>query len=126
MTPSPRRAHQRFSGNLFAILHAHVREHDLGEVYVAPFDVVLENTSIVVPDLLFVSRDRPGIVSERGVEGAPDLIVEVLSSGTARRDRVEKAQLYARHGVPHYWLADPNFSPSFFPGLTIPLRSLWG
>ncbi|MBI2158578.1 MAG: Uma2 family endonuclease [Candidatus Rokubacteria bacterium] len=150
VTPSPRRAHQRFSGNLFTILHAHAREHNLGEVYVAPFDVILEDTSIVVPDLLFVSRDRLGIVSERGVEGAPDLIVEVLSSGTARRDRVEKAQLYARHGVPHYWLADPdgrsietfeltagryhrtgdlvgetNFSPSLFPGLTIPLRSLW-
>jgi Uma2 family endonuclease len=150
VTRSPRRAHQRFSGNLFAILHAHVREHDLGEVDVAPFDVILETTSIVVPDLLFVSRDRLGIVSERGVEGAPDLIVEALSSGTARRDRVEKAQLYARHGVPHYWLADPdgraietfeltegryhrtgdlagetNFTPSLFPGLTIPLRSLW-
>jgi len=150
-TPSPRRAHQRFSGNLFVILHTHVRERNLGEVYSAPFDVILENTSIVVPDLLFVSRDRLAIVTERGVEGTPDLIVEILSSGTARRDRVEKAQLYARYGVGHYWLADPTsrtletveltegqyrlvvslsgavvFEPSLFPGLTISLRDLWG
>jgi len=151
VTPSPRRAHQRFSGNLFVTLHTHVRERNLGEVYAAPFDVILENTSIVVPDLLFVSRDRLSIVAERGVEGAPDMIVEILSSATARRDRVEKAQLYARHGVGHYWLADPVgrtfetfeltggqyrlvvslsgaalFAPSLFPGLTIPLRDLWG
>ena len=151
VTPSPRRAHQRFSRNLLVVLHAHVREHDLGEVFDAPFDVILEDTSIVVPDVLFVSRDRLTIVTERGVEGAPDLIVEILSSATARRDRVEKAQLYARHGVGHYWLADPVgrtfetfeltggqyrlvvslsgaalFAPSLFPGLTIPLRDLWG
>lgn len=151
VTPSPRRAHQRFSRNLLVVLHAHVREHDLGEVFDAPFDVILENTSIVVPDLLFVSRDRLSIVTERGVEGAPDMIVEILSSATARRDRVEKAQLYARHGVGHYWLADPVgrtletfeltggqyrlvvslsgaalFEPPLFPGLTIPLRDLWG
>ena len=151
VTPSPRRAHQRFSRNLLVVLHAHVREHDLGEVFDAPFDVILENTAIVVPDLLFVSRERLTIVTERGVEGAPDLIVEILSSATARRDRVEKAQLYARHGVGHYWLADPVgrtfetfeltggqyrlvvslsgaalFAPSLFPGLTIPLRDLWG
>lgn len=106
---------------------------------------------MVVPGLLFVSRDRLGIVTDRGVEGAPELIVEILSSGTVQRDRVEKAQLYARHGVPHYWLVDPEaraieafelvegqyrrtarlageatFVPSLFPGLAIPLSSLWG
>lgn len=106
---------------------------------------------MVVPDLLFISRDRLGIVTDRGVEGAPELIVEILSSGTVQRDRVEKAQLYARHGVRHYWLVDPEaqtleafelaegqyrrtarlageatFVPSLFPGLAIPLPSLWG
>src|SRR3990170_3844884 len=57
-TPSPSRAHQRVSGNLFVILHHHVRERNLGEVFPAPFDVILEKTSIVVPDLLFVGRER--------------------------------------------------------------------
>lgn len=151
VTPSPSRAHQRASGNLFVILHHHVRERKLGEVFPAPFDVILEKTSIVVPDLLFVAQGRFEIVTDRGVEGSPDLIVEVISPGTARRDRVEKAQLYARHGVRHYWLVDPDartieafelaegqyrrtvhltgdtmFAPSLFPGLTISLRSLWG
>lgn len=125
--------------------------HRLGVVYIAPFDVILEETSVVVPDLLFVVQDRVGIVTDPGVRGASDLIVEILSPGTARRDRVERAKLYAKHGVRHYWLADPEarvlevyelsegryrrsagqaggdvFSPSLFPGLTIPLASLWG
>ena len=151
VTPSPNRAHQRVSRNFLFMLHTHVREWNLGEVFSAPFDVILEKTSVVVPDLLFVSRDRLGVVTDRGVEGAPDLIVEIVSPGTARRDRVEKAQLYARHGVPHYWLVDPDahsieafelaggqyrrtahvaadvtFTPPLFPGLTISLSSLWG
>jgi Uma2 family endonuclease len=151
VTPSPGRAHQEFVGNLFIVLKTFARTRELGDVFIAPFDVILEETSVVVPDLLFVGRDRSGIVTDRGVRGAPDLIVEILSPGTARRDRVEKAKLYARHGVRHYWLADPetralevyelsegqyrrtasladddSFAPSLFPGLTIQLGSLWG
>jgi Uma2 family endonuclease len=151
VTPSPSRTHQEFAGNLLVVLKPFVSAHRLGVVYIAPFDVILEEISVVVPDLLFVVQDRVGIVTERGVRGAPDLIVEILSPGTARRDRVEKAKLYARHGVGHYWLADSgarilevyeltegqyrrsagladddSFSPSLFPGLSIPLSSLWG
>jgi len=151
VTPSPSRRHQEFAGNLLVVLKPFVEAHRLGVVYIAPFDVILEETSVVVPDLLFVGRERVGIVTDRGVRGAPDLIVEILSPGTARRDRVEKAKLYARHGVGHYWLADPDarilevyeltegqyrraasladdetFAPSLFPGLTIALSSLWG
>src|SRR3989475_9769591 len=106
--PSPRRAHQEAVGNLFAILHGYVRAHDLGKVYVAPFDVILDPRTTVVPDLVFVVRDHLDIVAERGVEAAPDLLVEVLSPGTARRDRVRKLNAYARHGVRHYWLVDPE------------------
>src|SRR2546429_5637273 len=106
--PSPRRAHQEAIGNLFAILHGYVRAHDLGELNVAPFDVILDGRTTVVPDLVFVVRDRLDIVAERGVEAAPDLLVEVLSPGTARRDRVRKLNAYARHGVRHYWLVDPE------------------
>lgn len=151
VVPSANRAHQRFVGNLFVVLHAHIRAHGLGEVFVAPFDVILEQTSVVVPDIVFVSRDRLAVVTERAVEGAPDLIVEALSPGTERQDRVEKSQLYARHGVRHYWLGDPAFrileafelgegayrlsaslgaeevfAPTLFPALMIPLRDLWG
>src|SRR5205809_6259518 len=97
--PSPRRAHQEAVGNLFAILLGYVRAHDLGKVYVAPFDVILDPRTTVVPDLVFVVRDRLGIVAERGVEGAPDLLVEVLSPGTGRRERVREWNAYARLGV---------------------------
>jgi Uma2 family endonuclease len=148
--PSPRRAHQEAVGNLFAILHAHVRAHDLGKVYVAPFDVILDPKTTVEPDLVFVVKDRLDIVAERGVEAAPDLLVEVLSPGTARRDRVRKLNAYARHGVRHYWLVDPEaktleafelvegayrlaaavggddeFRPRVFPGLAISLPILF-
>ncbi len=148
--PSPRRAHQRVLLNLAALLQAHVREQGLGEVYLAPFDVVLDRRTVVVPDLLFVARERAGIVTERAVEGPPDLVVEILSPGTAGRDRVAKLNAYARHGVPHYWLVDPEartlealelagsgyrvaaaaaadegFTPGLFPGLVIALPELW-
>ena len=148
--PSPRRAHQKVVGNLFAILHAHVRAHGLGEVYVAPFDVILDPRTTVEPDLVFVAGERLDIIAERGVEGAPDLLVEVLSPGTARRDRVRKLNAYSRHGVRHYWLIDPEaktveafelvegayrlaaavggddeLRPGVFPGLAISLPSLF-
>jgi Uma2 family endonuclease len=148
--PSPRRAHQKAVGNLFAILHAHVRAHGLGEVYVAPFDVILDPRTTVVPDLVFVTGERLDIVAERGVEAAPDLLVEVLSPGTARRDRVRKLNAYTRHGVRHYWLVDADaktveafelvegayrlaaavggddeLRPGVFPGLAISLPDLW-
>jgi Uma2 family endonuclease len=151
VTPSPSRSHQEFAANLLVVLKPFVTARGLGQVFIAPFDVILERTSVVVPDLLFVGRERLEIVTERGVEGAPDLIVEILSPGTARRDRREKAQLYARHGVRHYWLADPDaraletleldggryretarltgdarFTSMLFPGLEISLSSLWG
>jgi len=150
MTPPPSMGHQRVAGNLFVALRTFVTGRKIGEVLIAPVDVILERTSVVVPDLLFVGRYRAGIVTDRGVEGAPDLIVEILSPGTERRDRVEKAQLFARHGVAHYWLVDPvahvleafelgqgvyrrtarlsgeaDFVPTLFSGLTIGLASLW-
>lgn len=149
--PSPRTAHQRFAGKLFVVLYPYVASNRLGEVFIAPLDVILDDRSVVVPDLAFVSSDRMGLVTERGIEGAPDLIVEVLSPGTARRDRVAKLRLYARHGVRHYWLADPEariveafelvdasyrvsaslagdetFEPALFPGLALSLADLWG
>lgn len=148
--PSPWRAHQQVAGNLFVILHPHVRERGLGEVFIAPFDVILDRRTVVVPDLVFVARERAGIVTERAVEEAPDLIVEILSPGTARRDRVAKLNAYARRRVRHYWLLDPEartlealeltegsyrlvaavagdevFRPRLFPDLVIPLPELW-
>ncbi len=148
--PSPRIAHQRVALRLATILDGHVRARGLGDLFVAPVDVLLDRRTVVVPDLVFVARDRSAIVTDRAVEGAPDLIIEILSPGTTRRDRVAKMNAYARHGVIHYWLVDPDaktleafqlsegryqlvaavggdeaFTPSLFPDLTVPLAELW-
>ena len=108
VTPSPGTNHQRVSRNLNAILGAHVRTRGLGEVLYAPLDVILTNTTIVQPDLIFVAPAHASRVSRRGIEGAPTLAVEILSPSTTTIDRSRKLQLYARHGVPYYWILDPD------------------
>ena len=79
-----------------------------GSVYYAPIDVLLADTSIVQPDLVFIDAARASIVSRRGIEGPPDLAIEILSSWSVRRDRIAKAALYARYGIRHYWVMDPD------------------
>jgi Uma2 family endonuclease len=108
VTPAPGRTHQHVVLRLGAALDTHVTAHDLGEVYIAPFDVILAETTIVQPDIIFVANDRLAIFSERGAESAPTLAIEVLSPSTTRIDRSRKLQLYTRHGVPHYWIVDPE------------------
>jgi Uma2 family endonuclease len=76
-----------------------------GRSYLAPLDVALADHSVVQPDVVYVSPRRLQVLTERGIEGAPDLVVEVLSPGTERRDRREKLRLYAEFGVQEYWLA---------------------
>jgi len=75
---------------------------------VAPTDCILSNVTVVQPDILYVATDRQTITSERGIEGAPTLVVEVLSPSTAHLDRDRKMKLYAEHGVPYYWIVDPE------------------
>lgn len=109
MVPSPTEYHQRISGNLEFILRQFVRERDLGQVYDAPFDVVFgegEEREVVQPDILYVSKERSQIITEEEIQGAPDLVIEILSPATADRDRTYKRTLYARHGVREYWLVD--------------------
>ena len=108
MAPAPNIGHQRIDTRLVSSLHTFVKERRLGEVLCPPCDVVLSNTNVVQPDLLFVSREREHIL--RGgdnVQGAPDLVVEILSPSTAARDKSLKRDLYAKHGVLEYWLVDP-------------------
>lgn len=106
LTPSPRTWHQRVSLNLTIALVEHVREHDLGEVLEAPCDVVLSETDVVQPDILFIRKDRLEVIGEKFVSAAPDLLVEILSPGTKTRDRKLKFRLYARFGVREFWIVD--------------------
>ena len=108
VTPAPGIRHQRVILPLGSRLYEHVRARGLGEVLVAPTDCILSNVTVVQPDILFVATDRKAIISERGIEGAPTLVVEVLSPSTARLDRDRKMKLYAEHGVPYYWIVDPE------------------
>jgi Uma2 family endonuclease len=89
-----------------AILHVFVREHDLGRVLPGPIDVLFGEGDHLEPDLVFVRSERAHLVSERGIEGAPDLVVEILSPSTAHRDRGIKLERYRHFGVPEYWIVD--------------------
>lgn len=108
VTPAPSTKHQTASGNLFVLLAHYIKERGLGKLFHAPIDLILESTSVLQPDLLFVTKARQHIITERAIEGVPDLVIEILSPGTSRTDRVTKAQIYARYGVPHYWIVDPE------------------
>jgi Uma2 family endonuclease len=108
VTPAPGTRHQRIVMNLAFMLERHVREHGLGWVFPGPVDILFAEGDYLEPDIVFVRRERRGVVSERGIEAAPDLVVEVLSSSTAKRDRTLKRDRYFHFGVPEYWIADPE------------------
>ncbi len=112
MVPAPTTTHQFVAANLEFILQMFVRTHHLGVVLDSPIDVVFgqgENREVVQPDILYVSHQRDGIITEEEIRGAPDLIVEVISPGTEKRDRGYKKHLYGRYGVQEYWIVDPVF-----------------
>ena len=108
LAASPRRAHQRTEMKMSIRLGNYVEERDLGEVYSSPFDVVLSDTDVVQPDLMFISKERLHIITEDNIRGAPDLVVEILSPSTAGRDRTVKRTLYAKHGAKEYWQVDTD------------------
>ena len=108
VTPAPSPQHQRILGNLNEILRQHVKTRGLGEVFFAPIDCILGETTIVQPDLIYLDAARLSLVSGRGIEGAPTLVVEILSPSTTLIDRNAKRQLYRRYGVPYYWIVDPE------------------
>lgn len=106
VTPSPRPIHSRVATRIATLLDRFTVEHDLGTVFGNPVDVLFAEGDHLTPDLVFVRREREGIISDRGVEAAPDLVVEVLSRSTAERDRGIKRKRYAWFGVPEYWVVD--------------------
>jgi Uma2 family endonuclease len=106
VTPAPLTRHQRVSARLHGNLEPFVFERRLGLVLAAPTDVVLSPHDVAQPDLLFISNARMEIVTEENIQGAPDLVVEILSESTRRRDERLKQDLYERFGVQEYWLVD--------------------
>jgi Uma2 family endonuclease len=108
ITPPPTPDHQFTTSDLFRPLDTHVRTQELGEVLFAPIDVILSDITIVQPDLVFIEKARLSQISSRGIEGPPTLVVQVLSPSTAQVNRTAHFQLFAKHGVPHYWIVDPQ------------------
>ena len=108
MIPAPSFKHQKIVGNLFKLVSKHVEEQDLGEVVFAPLDVKFSKIDVLQPDVLFISKQRMKNIKQPYVEGAPDLVVEVLSPSTAERDKTVKKDIYYREGVREMWIVDPD------------------
>ncbi len=107
---SPSIRHQEVVGNMLMALKTFARKKLLGKTYSAPLDTVLDDGNAYHPDVLFVSKDRYHILDEKEevIIGAPDLVVEILSKGTAIYDRGDKKDIYEKYGVREYWLVDPK------------------
>jgi len=106
VVPAPNVRHQAISRNIAFALWTFVKPRRLGHVYYAPFDVVLSDTNVVQPDVLFLSNGRLNILTAAGAMGAPDLAIEVLSEFNRRHDEVTKLSLYESFGVEEYWIVD--------------------
>ena len=104
MAPAPNEPHQRVQAELGTALFMFVKQNNLGRVYFAPTDVVLSDTDVVQPDLLFITDDRRHIITHANIQGAPDLVVEILSPSTSQYDNGYKRALYEQHGVKEYWM----------------------
>jgi len=108
VTPSPNLAHQRILGNLHLLIGNWLEEHPIGKVFFAPLDVVFSHFDVVEPDLLYLSNERAAqVITPLHVRGVPELVVEIASKGTRKRDATIKRGLYERMGVSEYWVVDP-------------------
>jgi Uma2 family endonuclease len=109
VTPSPNARHQRISGTLHGLIWTWLQAHPVGQLFYAPFDVVFSEFDVVEPDLLYLSNERAAqALTPLHVRGVPELVIEVASKGTRRRDETVKRALYERAGVSEYWVVDPE------------------
>ena len=153
MVPAHTIRAQRTLRKLLGMLDRYVTATGSGEVFISPVDVILgqgDAREVAQPDIVFISQARREIVKLHGIEGPPDLVVEILSPGTEERDRGYKLKMYARYGVREYWIVDPeaqtvevylsrpgeyaaavryvagdNLTSALFPGLSISLKEIF-
>jgi len=152
VTAAPYPKHQSIVAELTGWIVPFVRRRRLGRFLPAPVDVLLDAHDIVQPDLLFISNASIKILTEKNIQGAPDLVVEVLSDSTRKRDEGIKLERYELLGVQEYWVVDPKrheariyrrsgerlqqtaeltaaardlLTSPFFPGLEIPLFEIF-
>ncbi len=108
MTPAPNPLHQMVLAKLFTILNNYVLKTKLGILLPSPCDVVLDETHVLQPDILFISEKNRHLITEQNINGTPDLVIEIISPTTAYYDLVQKKDIYQRFGVQEYWLVDPK------------------
>ena len=109
VTPSPNTNHQQVSGNLYFLIRSWLEQHPVGRIFYAPFDVLFTRFDVVEPDLLYLSdaTARQALTAAH-VRGVPDLVIEIGSPSTRKRDETIKKRLYEREGVSEYWVVDPE------------------
>jgi Uma2 family endonuclease len=108
VAPSPVPNHQRIVKRLLVAIDRYLEDHPIGEVLVAPLDIVLADEQVLQPDVLYISRERSSRITDRNISGSPDLAIEVLSEFSRRRDEIRKRALYEEYGVIEYWIVDPE------------------
>jgi Uma2 family endonuclease len=109
VTPSPTVRHQQISGNIHLLIGSWLQQHPIGKLFYAPLDVIFSNFDVVEPDLLYMSNERAAqIATQQHVKGVPELVIEIASPGTRKRDETIKRRLYERAGVTEYWVVDPD------------------
>ena len=108
MVPAPSTDHQFISRDLEFLVWNFVNKRGLGEVLYAPVDVVFDDEEVYQPDLVFIKRDRQGIIKRDAIHGVPDLIMEIVSPSSVFYDTVEKKEIYRKYGVSEYWLVFPD------------------
>jgi Uma2 family endonuclease len=109
VTPSPNTKHQTVSINLTVLIGSWLEHHPIGRLFHAPFDVVFSHYDVVEPDLLYLSNARAAdALTPKHVRGVPELVIEIGSPGTRKRDETVKRRLYERTGVTEYWIVDPD------------------
>ena len=106
LLPRPRYKHQKIAGRILTKFENFLEQNPFGDV-VQEVDIHL-GENVVAPDLLFVAKDRFGIIGELNIQGAPDLVIEILSPSNAAHDRKKKSKIYFTNGVKEYWIADPD------------------
>lgn len=107
MSPAATPSHQNLVAKLFSAIDRKVQSRDLGHTFFSPIDVYLNNSNVYQPDIAFVAKERLDVINwEKGIMDAPDLVIEILSKGNKKYDKVDKKRIYEASGVKEYWLVD--------------------
>ncbi|MFN7064760.1 MAG: Uma2 family endonuclease [Aquificaceae bacterium] len=106
--PAPTTTHQKIIWRLSYFFMLYQKEKGLGDFYLSPIDVILSEDVVVQPDIVFIFKERLDIVKERGIFGSPDLVVEVVSPSTFKKDTEDKRRIYGKFGIKEYWLIFPE------------------